>query len=126
MVDDSVGGGIVLKNKLFRGSSNSATLFGYTAVKSNGKRCSYNNYGCVESYLSVQGIINTIEKNVEVGNLKSSGNNTLSEIQLIEKVNSLAHNGNASANSLPKEAGGYFGMVLYNSCLLIYPDAMII
>lgn len=45
-----IGGGIVINNHLYEGSSNTAGEFGHTIVDLNGPPCTCRSWGCVETY----------------------------------------------------------------------------
>ena len=47
-----IGSGVILKGKLFRGSSFVGPEFGHTSICFSGIRCHCGNYGCVEMYAS--------------------------------------------------------------------------
>ncbi|MCJ7457924.1 MAG: ROK family protein [candidate division Zixibacteria bacterium] len=52
-----IGSGIILKGKLFRGSSFVGPEFGHTTICYDGVRCHCGNYGCVEMYASEPAMI---------------------------------------------------------------------
>lgn len=46
-----VGGGIILKRKIYRGDSGAAGEIGHITIDLNGPRCNCGSYGCIEAYI---------------------------------------------------------------------------
>lgn len=46
-----VGGGIILKRKIYRGESGAAGEIGHITIDYNGPRCNCGSYGCIEAYI---------------------------------------------------------------------------
>jgi len=55
-IGTGIGGAIEIDNKLYRGENNIAGEFGHMVIESNGKKCSCENRGCWEQYVSGQAI----------------------------------------------------------------------
>ncbi|PID58181.1 MAG: hypothetical protein CR986_08155 [Ignavibacteriae bacterium] len=65
-----VGGGIIYKRKLFRGDTGAAGEIGHITIDSNGPKCKCGSYGCLETYLGNNYIIENVRK--ELKNNKES------------------------------------------------------
>ena len=52
-IGSSVGAGILLDGKIYRGADESAGELGHTTVKADGKRCTCGNTGCLELYITL-------------------------------------------------------------------------
>lgn len=52
-----VGGGLIYQGKLFTGADGMGAEFGHMTMVHGGVRCTCGNYGCIESYASVSGLI---------------------------------------------------------------------
>lgn len=57
-----VGGGIVLKGKIFRGFNGAGGEIGHHVICIGGEKCSCGRYGCYESYASVTALIKQTKK----------------------------------------------------------------
>ncbi len=108
-----VGGGIVINNKIFQGSNDSAGEIGHMIIEKGGRQCSCGNKGCLESYLSASGIFKTAkEQELKVKNSK--------------QVWELAKKGNKKAIKVYNLTGEYLGIGLANLVNVINPDIIII
>lgn len=57
-----VGGGIVIKGKIFRGFNGAGGEIGHTVIHMGGEKCACGRRGCFESYASVTALINQTKK----------------------------------------------------------------
>ncbi len=57
-VDDGIGSGIIIHNRLFRSQNNHGGILGHTSIDYNGRLCSCGNKGCLEVYASLPSILN--------------------------------------------------------------------
>lgn len=57
-----VGGGIVIKGKIFRGFNGAGGEIGHHVIRLNGEKCACGRQGCYESYASVTALINQTKK----------------------------------------------------------------
>lgn len=57
-----VGGGIVIKGKIFRGFNGAGGEIGHTVIDINGKKCACGRRGCYETYASVTALINQTQE----------------------------------------------------------------
>lgn len=57
-----VGGGIVIKGKIFRGFNGAGGEIGHTVIHTDGEKCSCGRRGCYEAYASVTALINQTKK----------------------------------------------------------------
>lgn len=56
-IGTGIGGGIILNDELFRGSSFAGAELGHTTIKYNGVRCRCGGQGCLEKYASASAMI---------------------------------------------------------------------
>jgi len=56
-VDEGVGSGTVINNRLFHGTRGFAAEYGHVSVDMNGPLCSCGNRGCLEKYISIPAIL---------------------------------------------------------------------
>ncbi len=60
-----VGGGVILKRKLFRGDGGGAGEIGHISIDYNGKQCKCGSKGCVEAYLGNNYIIEDVKEELK-------------------------------------------------------------
>lgn len=63
-----VGGGIIYKKKLFRGDFGSAGEIGHVTIDKNGPKCNCGSFGCLETYLGNNYIIERVKEHLEKNN----------------------------------------------------------
>ncbi len=102
-----IGGGIVIKKKIFRGAFGSAGEIGHMVIKSDGFKCSCGNQGCFEEYAS--------EKFLK---RKSK----LLPLELERK----AKKGDKKAKRIYQELGRNLGIGLTNIINILDPDIIVI
>jgi glucokinase len=56
-VGTGIGGGLIIENRLHRGSNYAAAELGHTVVKYNGRKCGCGRRGCLEAYASVPNLM---------------------------------------------------------------------
>ncbi len=56
-VDTGVGAGMILDNRLYKGTAGFGSDFGHITVNIDGEQCSCGNHGCVELYSSIPNIV---------------------------------------------------------------------
>lgn len=61
-INDGIGAGIVLDNKIFTGAFGNAGELGHVSVNLNGETCPCGNRGCLEMYASVPALLRRAEK----------------------------------------------------------------
>ncbi len=60
VVNEGVGAGIIIKDKLYKGEKGFGSEVGHTTIDFNGRQCSCGNKGCIETYASVPAVIETV------------------------------------------------------------------
>ena len=56
-VNEGIGGGILLENRLYRGAHGMASEVGHISIEQNGRPCACGNRGCLECYASIPAIL---------------------------------------------------------------------
>ncbi|MDD5668613.1 MAG: ROK family protein [Candidatus Omnitrophica bacterium] len=108
-----VGGGIIIENRLFRGSSFVAGEIGHMPLNENGPRCNCGGIACLESY---------------VGNNKimDLSRNIFHKDYPLEYISSLARKGDQRAIKVWQYAGRHIGLALAGIVNLLNPDCIVI
>jgi glucokinase len=109
-----VGGGVILKGRLWRGSHGSAGEIGHTTVDPfSGLKCKCGNTGCLELFASATAIVRMAR---ELGMEKSSA----------EEVYDAGRNGDKQALTVFTRFGMYLGIGLANLINLIDPQVIVL
>lgn len=91
-VTNGIGAGIVINDRIFRGSNGFAGEIGHTTVDIHGDRCSCGNLGCLEMYANIPGTVSRIRESIALG----AGSALSKEADITwEKVISAAQNGDS-------------------------------
>ncbi|MDY6863621.1 MAG: ROK family protein [Thermodesulfobacteriota bacterium] len=123
-----IGGGIILDNKIWRGSQGFAGEVGHMTIKYDGILCPCGNRGCLEAYASGSAI-----KRIAAEKLKNRGDSILKKPFLQnndfinpEVVYHAAQNDDKTAIDIFREMGRYLGIGIVNITNLLNLDLMII
>jgi glucokinase len=104
------GSGVVINGKSYRGRGHALEL-GHTTINFDGPRSKCGNDGCVETYVSIRGILNRV-KGIYIKNPR----------ELFE----LAEQKNKKALKLWKETGFYLGVAIANFINSFDPDIIVV
>lgn len=109
-IGTGLGSGLVINKKVYHGKC-FATEIGHMTINFNGPKSRCGNDGCLESYVSIRGIL-SIAKRL---NVKS-----------VEELSNLASLGNKRALAVWKETGSYLGIGIANVINILNPEIIII
>jgi len=108
-----VGGGIILKRKIYRGDFGAAGEIGHITIDYKGPKCNCGSYGCIETYIGNSYLVERVKKEL---NGKQSvikelvhGNLNLLTPKII---NEAAGSGDEFAEEVVREMGVYLGAAL--------------
>lgn len=109
-----VGSGIVINGELLIGSSGLAGEIGHNIVETNGRKCSCGKYGCLETYISANGLKRSVFEFIS----KDNSNSHLKSISFDEltskKIYDYAIKGDSIAIKTFEYAGEILGRTLSN------------
>jgi glucokinase len=114
-IGTGVGGGLVLGGELWRGADGMAGEVGHVSVEPGGRTCRCGNAGCLETYASATGIVDSYRE--------LSG---VDESLTAEEVHRRAHEGDANARQSYREAGRSLGLAFAALVNLLNPERIII
>lgn len=115
-----LGSGFILNGSLFTGASGYAPEFGHTVIRMpsirgpKGRSCGCGNRGCVESFVSAAGIVETAREHGMTGPLTS------------EMIFNAAVRGNHTARNVFRETGYYLGIACANLINLLNLEMIVI
>ena len=116
-----VGGGLVLENKMYRGSCFCAGEIGQMSIDSNGTAGHYGNLGALEKYMgNTQIAEHAVSRYAEAGIHKTVEDCTPKAISIA------AQNGDDVARQIWSEIADWLGTALSSIAWLLNPDAFVI
>lgn len=120
-IEHGVGMGLVLNNRLFRGSRGMGLELGHTKVQLDGALCRCGQRGCLEAYLADYALAR--EASTALGR---SPRNMQSPQAMLETLYGEAKAGNQAARTIFRRAGRYLSLGLSNVIHLFDPALIIL
>lgn len=124
-VGTGVGSGIVVDGKLVHGSTGGAGELGHNILIPHGRKCSCGREGCLETYTSARGIVQTY---LELRRENPDQERMLKEVPDEEITSKLigeaAHQGDPVALKTWEMVGEWLGMAMANSVTFSAPQAI--
>ncbi len=112
-INEGVGCGIIIDDRLYRGSSGNAGEFGHIIIDNNGLSCHCGKNGCWETISSENFITNTVNK-------------TLNKSLTIDEIYDKAKNGNKDIIKILNKTGVNIGLGLVNIINSLSPKKLVI
>lgn len=109
-----VGGGIVLRGRIWHGMTGMAGELGHITIDPNGPKCKCGNHGCVEVFASATAVLRMAHEAIATG--KAPAIAALKESRDVEfsakAINNLALQGDAAAMEIFRKMGWALGILL--------------
>jgi predicted NBD/HSP70 family sugar kinase len=117
LVAEGIGTGIVIDGQIYRGEGGAAGEFGHMYVAGSSlTACSCGRHDCWEAHASEKAIVNRY---------RSTNGNSGNSID-IERLISLAENGERQALAVLKESAGFLGIGISNLIIGFSPEAIVV
>jgi len=120
-----VGGGLILRGEIYRGTDGVAGEFGHTVIQQNGPICGCGRNGCVEAFIGTRGIIQNVRTRLESGR-KSLLNNIESGKMTPKDISEAAQKGDTVAIEVFRDVGSYLGIALGNVANLLNIERVVV
>jgi predicted NBD/HSP70 family sugar kinase len=120
-VEQGVGMGLVLDNRLFRGSRGMGLELGHTKVHLDGALCRCGQRGCLEAYIADYALAREAATA-----LHRNPRNLQSPNAMLEELFAQAKSGNDAARTIFRRAGRYLSVGLSNVIQLFDPELIIL
>jgi len=120
-IEHGVGMGMVLNNRLFRGTRGMGLELGHTKVQLDGALCRCGQRGCLEAYLADYALAR--EASTALGR---NARNLQSPQAMLETLYGEAKAGNLAARTIFRRAGRYLSIGLSNVIQLFDPELIIL
>lgn len=121
-----LGSGVYIDGKILNGSNGLAGELGHTIVEPYGRKCSCGNNGCLETYISANGLKRTVAHFLSISNEKSELRSISFNDLTGSKISELALNGDKIALMTYELTGEVLGRALSNIVLSFDPEAVIL
>jgi glucokinase len=118
-----VGGGIILDNKIWHGADGMAGEIGHMTLIPDGRQCTCGNTGCLETYASARGIVQSFREELEKQELPAA--EILKDVTS-EKVYQAAREGDAVAQRVMKGMGRMLGIGIASLINIFNPERVVI
>ncbi len=122
-----IGMGIMSGGQIYRGKNGAAGELGHMTMNPRGERCHCGNYGCLETFSSVESILRRCTEAVYAGkapllrrHLDSGGQLTLANAA------EAARSGDTAIKNIFLKAAHYAGIAVANAVNLMDPDAVVL
>jgi glucokinase len=110
-----VGGGIVLKGRIWHGMTGMAGEFGHMTVEPEGPRCGCGNRGCLEQYASATAVVRMAKEAIASGRAPGLTTAASSDLEFNAKaIYNLAIQGDAEAKKIFGRMGRALGICIGN------------
>jgi glucokinase len=123
-----IGGGFVVKGRVFHGASDVAGEVGHMTIDSTGRKCKCGNYGCLEAYASGPAIAARAIEGLESGaasmlaDLVDGDNERITAETVYEAIVA----GDAYAKEVMHETAKFLGTGLANLMNILNPEMIVI
>ncbi|PMQ01404.1 MAG: transcriptional regulator [Dictyoglomus sp. NZ13-RE01] len=125
-VGSGVSAGFVINGNLYRGYTDRAGEFGHTVVEKDGKKCKCGNYGCLETYVSTQVLIDKVKEGLEKGAYIKVNLEMDRREKLLDQIIQAGREGDRFILNIFEEMGEYLGIGIANLVNLLNPELVII
>jgi predicted NBD/HSP70 family sugar kinase len=120
-IEEGVGMGVVLGNRLFRGSRGIGLELGHTKVQLDGALCRCGQRGCLEAYVADYALAREAATALD-----RNARNLQSPNVMLETLFAQAKAGNESARTIFRRAGRYLSLGLSNVIQIFDPELIIL
>lgn len=123
-----VGGGIVIDNKLFEGTSGQGAELGHMIIKLNGRKCGCGRKGCFEAYASASALLRLTKEEMKKNPHSLMWEYTDFNLNNVNGLTSFecAKKGDISANNVVNKYVYYLGEGILNFCNIFRPEVVVL
>lgn len=127
-IGTGVGAGLILGDKLYRGTDEAAGEIGHIMVADTGQRCSCGKYGCLEAVASGPAIVRHASRLIQQGVSTKLIDMCQGDLNAItgEMIDQAAWEGDEVAREVLTQAGRYLGQGIAILATLFNPDIIIL
>lgn len=123
-----VGGGIVIDNNLFEGTSGQGAELGHMVIRLNGRKCGCGRKGCFEAYASASALLRLTKEEMKKNPHSLMWEYTDFNLNNVNGLTSFecAKKGDFSANNVVNKYVYYLGEGILNFCNIFRPEVVVL
>ena len=123
-----VGGGIVIDNNLFEGTSGQGAELGHMVIRLNGRKCGCGRKGCFEAYASASALLRLTKEEMKKNPHSLMWEYTDFNLNNVNGLTSFecAKKGDLSANNVVNKYVYYLGEGILNFCNIFRPEVVVL
>lgn len=123
-----LGGGILIKGQLFRGSHGYASEVGHMTIQPDGERCGCGKFGCWETLVGPRAVLRRVRESLQSGAQSIMGELVAGDLDRInfEIVVQAAEAGDLAALLALEEVGQYLGVGIANLVNIFNPELIVL
>lgn len=121
-----IGIGILINDRIYRGSNNAAGEFGHTTILPNGSECHCGNYGCWETLSTTRNVVNKAINGIKKGVRTNIKDYEINGKITFDSVINGYKNGDDFAKELLKDYAYWLGIGIANIINTFDPELIII
>ena len=126
LVNGGMGAGIVLNGLIFMGNKGRVGEVGHVTLYPDGRPCTCGKVGCLESYVSRRGIIQTAREILEANDTPSALRDIPTEDLTVEAIAQCADEGDEIALETLHKTGDILGHAMTAWASLVSPEAFVL
>lgn len=126
LVNGGMGAGIVLNGLIFMGNKGRVGEVGHVSIENNNRVCSCGKTGCLESYVSRRGIIQTTQEMLAGTDAPSTLRDIASADLTVEQIAAAADDGDEVALAVLRKTGTILGHAMTAWASLVSPEAFVL
>ena len=126
LVNGGMGAGIVLNGLIFMGNKGRVGEVGHVTLNPDGRPCTCGKVGCIESYVSRRGIIQTAREIMEQTDTPSPLRDVTEADLTVEKIAEMADAGDSIALETLHKTGCILGHAMTAWASLVSPEAFVL
>lgn len=121
-IHHGVGSGIIVQGKELLGANFNIGEIGHIQVNRAGNKCHCGNFGCLETEVSDNVIIEKVQQAIDAGETSPFGNKTFN----IDNIYQAAANGDKLCDGIVSEAASYLGKTVAMLVNMLNPEKIVI
>lgn len=125
-IKSGIGAGIFAGGRLYRGAGGSAGEVGHIVVDENGPKCGCGNYGCLETVVSTERIVERAQRLVRQGVVSSLNEASDVDSITLDTIIRAAERDDEAARGMLLETARYLGIAISNLVNTLNPSKIVI
>jgi glucokinase-like ROK family protein len=125
-VGSGIGAGLIINGQIYRGPQDRVGHFGHTVIERGGKRCRCGSFGCLETYVSTNVLLERVTEGLRTGAHTEVAFPSEDRDRRLEAIIDAGRQGDRLVLNLFEEMGEYLGLGISNLINLLNPELVIL